>query len=66
NETLSQIEYLRRHFKREFEKELVILPDETISYDSCIDYCLPCAFGECSALHVSRCFECEQFYGFFD
>ncbi|CAG8820022.1 20074_t:CDS:1, partial [Gigaspora rosea] len=40
---------------REFEKELVISPDGTISHDSCIDHCFPYAFGECSALHVSRC-----------
>src|SRR5260363_397780 len=63
---LSRIEHLHRHFKREFEQELIMLPDGTISHDSCIDQCIPYAFGECSALHVSRCSKCNLFYEFFN
>ncbi|RIB18412.1 hypothetical protein C2G38_2184637 [Gigaspora rosea] len=66
NEILSQIEQLRRHFKRDFEQELIITLDGKISHDPCIDHCLTYAFGKCTALHFSRCSKCERFYKFFD
>src|SRR2546430_8770073 len=52
--------------KRNFERELVINPNGTISHDDCINHCLLYAFGECKQFHISRCTNCDEFFAFFD
>jgi hypothetical protein len=52
--------------KRNFERELVINQDGTVSHDECINHCLLYAFGECKYHHTSRCTECDEFFEFFN
>ncbi|UZO24704.1 uncharacterized protein OCT59_016999 [Rhizophagus irregularis] len=63
---INRIENLRRHMKRNFERELVINQDGTVSHDECINHCLLYAFGECKYYHTSRCTECDEFFEFFN
>ncbi|CAG8814689.1 22515_t:CDS:1, partial [Gigaspora rosea] len=63
---ISRIENLRRQLKRNFEWHLKVESDGKTPHDSCIDHCLPFAFGECSSPHYSRCQECSEFSNFFD
>lgn len=57
---------LQRHLKRNYERELIIAPNGTISHNSCIDHCLLFAFGECTEKHYIRCEGCKEFFDFFD
>lgn len=52
--------------KRNFERELVINQDGTVSHDECINHCLLYAFGECKQYHTLRCVNCDDFFVFFD
>ncbi|CAB5197814.1 unnamed protein product [Rhizophagus irregularis] len=63
---ISRIEKLRMHMKRNFERELVINQNGTVSHDECINHCLLYAFGECNYYHTSRCADCDELFVFFD
>ncbi|RHZ65458.1 hypothetical protein Glove_315g48 [Diversispora epigaea] len=63
---INRIEKLRMHMKRNFERELVINKDGTLSHDECINHCLLYAFGECDQYHISRCINCDEFFEFFN
>ncbi|RHZ69121.1 hypothetical protein Glove_290g83 [Diversispora epigaea] len=66
NNIINRIEKLRMHMKRNFERELVINKDGTLSHDECINHCLLYAFGECDQYHISRCINCDEFFEFFN
>ncbi|RHZ71090.1 hypothetical protein Glove_262g77 [Diversispora epigaea] len=63
---ITRIEKLRMHMKRNFERELIINKDGTISHDECINHCLLYAFGECNQYHILRCINCDEFFEFFN
>lgn len=52
--------------KRNFERELVINQNGTVSHDGCINHCLLYAFGECNYHHTLRCANCDELFVFFD
>jgi hypothetical protein len=52
--------------KRNFERELVVNQDGTVSHDECINHYLPYAFGECEHYHTSRRADYNEFFIFFD
>ncbi|CAB5195610.1 unnamed protein product, partial [Rhizophagus irregularis] len=54
DDIISRIENLRRHMKRNFERELVINQDGTVSHLY--------AFEECKYHHISRCTEFRKVY----
>ena len=59
------MELIKRHLKRDYERELTISQQGIINHYSCIDHCLPYAFGICIETHTSRCENCAKFYNFF-
>ncbi|GBB91197.1 hypothetical protein RclHR1_18380003 [Rhizophagus clarus] len=36
-----------------------------VSHNSCINHCLPFAFGECDEEHMSECVECNEIFNLF-
>ncbi len=54
------MEFLQRHLKRNYEKELVVNENGTTNHVDCINHCLLFAFGECTQQHFSRCQECDK------
>ncbi|UZO03157.1 uncharacterized protein OCT59_023569 [Rhizophagus irregularis] len=63
---IHKLELLRRHLKRDYEKELVMNEDGTTDHVDCINHCLLFAFGECKQQHFSRCQECDTFFTIFE
>ncbi|CAB5207494.1 unnamed protein product [Rhizophagus irregularis] len=63
---LRKIDDLKRHLRRDYERELVVNADGTTIHNPCISHCLPYAFGKCSEKHTSRCSECDKFFEFFE
>ena len=47
------MEILRRHLKRDYEKELVMNENGTTDHMDCINHCLLFVFGECKQQHYS-------------
>ena len=62
---MNKFEKLYHHLKCEFENELVINENSTISHSDTINYCLLYAFGECNASHTCVCNECQEVFQFF-
>ena len=40
--------------------------DGKVSHDSCINHCLPFAFGNCTEEHISECNECNEIFNLFE
>ena len=40
--------------------------DGTVSHDSCINHCLPFAFGGCNEKHTLECGECNEIFNLFE
>jgi hypothetical protein len=66
NSLVNKLEKLRHHLKREFENELVVDEDGTISHSDIINHCLLYAFGECTQEHKTRCAACDQLFMLID
>ena len=65
DDLINQVELLRYHLKRNYEKELVVDKNGTIGHVNCINHCLLFAFGECKNQNFSRCLECDKFFSIF-
>ena len=63
---MREIDTLKRHLRRGYERELVVNADGTAQHNPCISHCLPYAFGKCLEKHKSRCSECDKFFEFFE
>src|SRR5256885_7949598 len=59
------MELIKRHLKRDYERELTVNQQGKMNYDNGIDHCLPYAFGTCTDTHTSRYENCTRFYDFF-
>ncbi|RHZ81289.1 hypothetical protein Glove_122g140 [Diversispora epigaea] len=66
DQLIHKLECLRRHLKRNYEKELLVNENGTTDHVDCINHCLLFAFGECTQHHFSRCQECDKFFNLFD
>ena len=40
--------------------------DGTVSHNSCINHCLPFAFGNCDEKHTLECAECNEIFNLFE
>ncbi|UZO02042.1 uncharacterized protein OCT59_020540 [Rhizophagus irregularis] len=65
DQLIHKLECLRRHLKRNYERELFVNKDGTADHVDCINHCLLFAFGECMHQHVSRCQECDEIFTLF-
>ncbi|RHZ76132.1 hypothetical protein Glove_203g37 [Diversispora epigaea] len=63
---IREIETLRYHMRREYEKELLINSDGTTDHVSCINHCLQYAFGKYILSHSKYCKKCNQLFDFFN
>ncbi|RHZ85190.1 hypothetical protein Glove_70g69 [Diversispora epigaea] len=45
----------KRFLKRDYPKHLHIMHDGKVVHDSCINHCLPFAFGNCNEAYISEC-----------
>ena len=59
------MESVKRHLKRDYERELIVNQQGKINHNNCVDHCLLYAFGTCIDVHTSRCENCANFYIFF-
>ena len=59
------IETSKRFLKREYPKYLHVTCNGKVIHDSCINYCLPFAFGNCNEEHTSECGECNEIFNLF-
>jgi len=57
---INQLETIKRHLKREYEKELTINTLEHVQHDNCIEHCLKFAFGNCNEEHSEHCEKCSK------
>lgn len=52
---INQLEIIKRHLRREYEKELTINTLGHVQHDNCIEHCLKFAFGNCDEEHLEHC-----------
>ncbi|RHZ61185.1 hypothetical protein Glove_349g83 [Diversispora epigaea] len=62
---LKKIENFKRFLKRDYPKHLHIMHDGKVVHDSCINRCLPFAFGNCNEAHTSECGDCNRIFDLF-
>ncbi|RHZ49726.1 hypothetical protein Glove_515g4 [Diversispora epigaea] len=60
NKLINEIEYVQRHLKREYEKELKIDCFGYTQHVDCLEHCIMNAFSQCSEVHHSICAECMK------
>jgi hypothetical protein len=63
---LKKVETSKRFLKRDYPKHLHVTCNGTVSHDSCINHCLPFAFGDCDKEHTSECGECNEIFNLFE
>ncbi|CAG8628909.1 247_t:CDS:2, partial [Diversispora eburnea] len=59
---IDKVEKVRRHMKRDYEKEISINTNGQVNHDPCISHCLAYAFGICKNTHVSICEKCNKLW----
>ena len=59
---INQLETIKRHLKREYEKELTINTLGHVQHDNCIEHCLKFAFGNCNEEHSEHCEKCDSVF----
>jgi hypothetical protein len=57
---------IRRHIKREFERDLSVNIDGKPKHNPCISHCLAYSLGVCKELHTSVCSNCENLWLIFE
>ncbi len=65
NQFITELESVRWHLKREYEKELQVDCLGHTYHVECLEHCLPHAFGECNKSHFSNCNQCNKISEFF-
>ncbi|RHZ53218.1 hypothetical protein Glove_444g25 [Diversispora epigaea] len=63
---IDKVEKVRRHMKRDYEKEISINTNGQVNHDSCISHCLAYAFGICENIHTSICEKCNELWILFE
>ena len=63
---LKNIETSKRFLKHDYPKHLYVTCDGTVSHNSCINHCLPFAFGNCNKEHLLKCSECNEIFNLFE
>ncbi|RHZ88774.1 hypothetical protein Glove_21g132 [Diversispora epigaea] len=62
---IDKVEKIRRHMKRDYEKEISINTNGQVNHNPCISHCLAYAFGICENIHVSICEKCNELWMLF-
>ncbi|CAB4406084.1 unnamed protein product [Rhizophagus irregularis] len=62
DQLIHELECLRCHLKRNYERELFVHKSDTTDHVDCINHCLLFAFGECTQQHFSQCQECDKMF----
>ncbi|CAG8607173.1 3163_t:CDS:10, partial [Diversispora eburnea] len=62
---IDKVEKIRKHMKRDYEKEISINTNGQVNHDPCISHCLAYAFGICENIHVSICEKCNELWMLF-
>ncbi|GES77637.1 hypothetical protein GLOIN_2v1880126 [Rhizophagus clarus] len=65
DQLIHELEWLHRHLKRDYKRELFVNENGTADHVDCINHCLLFAFGECMHQHFSRCQECDKIFTLF-
>jgi hypothetical protein len=65
NDLVHEVEWNQRHLKRDFPKDLLVDSYGKTVHNSCINHCLPYAFGNCAELHSSSCEKCTRLFTLF-
>ncbi|GBB98765.1 hypothetical protein RclHR1_33110001, partial [Rhizophagus clarus] len=65
DQLIHELEWLRCHLKRDYERELFVNENGMADHVDCINHCLLFVFRECMHQHFSRCQECDKIFTLF-